>query len=1211
MTDLPTVRALLSFVFHAAEGDMTLTVDGQEPYYASTASDVAGFVNDAAIAEKQPVLDLITGQSVASAVAFHFDDYDAAGSFVERFGPPMLALSKVEEADDILIYGLSREVPGDYFDAVSEFHPNVIESIPLDYAWAFTEQSEMALSTGELSGILDPNDFISDTDDEVQVEVSETWKLQDATVYGEIDPDLMERDIVLGLGMNREAKRWKPTPMKLGQFITQLATHTESKDKDGKAFIQGPSVDGARTALAMKELYVVGLDVDSGVTFDRAMERIKSLGVFASIATTHSHLSTVTEIGEGAWRKWARRVDVEDYAITDQLVQRYLSEERGVDQANAKTATFAGKEQSVKGIQIIAHHAPRHKYRIIMPLSRPYIIKDEGKSQKDAIDGWKGRILTLEQMLGFAIDHACLDPSRLYYLPRHAPGREFMSVILTGKPLDFHALAITDPKEVTRDAFTAAGSALGGNEGTGPIIAGATNLKGWAASHAPGWQIAQVFRDHCPERIRDEQTSSKFTVDCPFDGGHSNPGDPEDKGTYVQDAHADGGDGGFVFSCRHNSCQRHDRLEFLCEAINSGWIPEDALLDETYMAFEVGIEKPEPTQETKDETIFGQAKAFRSDVKTETVKKLFEDAIAEGMETLELGRLVDAVCASTGFAKAQVNQVMKSAVADAKKKTKRNGSRAESINARAQASGSTMIHKVLEPSFGYAEQTLFYSEVLSRENEKRPSLLQYGGVLHFCDPMEDGKLSFGTARWTHLSTYLNQFVTVHKVSEDGDTTAGIDRRILEELIDSTAWNQPSLEGFASLPFYTQSGRLVTDIGYDAESKVYLKPLPGFTLPDVSATPSDDEVDAALAHLNVVFGDFPFSDGLEGDDLGHSSKAHLLSMLMQPFIRTLIDGPCPIYFVNKPAPGTGATKMLTAALMITGDSTPAGQTEKSTDEETRKTITAAFKGSKTTLWFDNMNKKIASSAFCNLATSAAWEDRELGSSTTLSFPNRMLFIISGNNLSATHEILRRTVNIRLDVKGDPEARTPKDFAIEHLEIYVRENMSALVGCVLTLINNWIAQGRPAWSGERPLVSFESWSSITGGILEANGIGGFLENRHLSEAVPDEETEAWQSLLTDVVDRLGIAKFHTIQDIMTRVVDNMVTKPIGIPNVRWTLDDSGYIGSQLERRILAKIGAPFKIIHDGERKTLTIGRETLPDGKTKAYAVVEFKKRAAAA
>ena len=53
-------------------------------------------------------------------------------------------------------------------------------------------------------------------------------------------------------------------------------------------------------------------------------------------------------------------------------------------------------------------------------------------------------------------------------------------------------------------------------------------------------------------------------------------------------------------------------------------------------------------------------------------------------------------------------------------------------------------------------------------------------------------------------------------------------------------------------------------------------------------------------LALLFGellyDFPFAD--------QGSRAHALALLLQPYIRSVIEGPTPMYLIDAPARGTG-------------------------------------------------------------------------------------------------------------------------------------------------------------------------------------------------------------------------------------------------------------------------------------------------------------------
>ena len=126
-----------------------------------------------------------------------------------------------------------------------------------------------------------------------------------------------------------------------------------------------------------------------------------------------------------------------------------------------------------------------------------------------------------------------------------------------------------------------------------------------------------------------------------------------------------------------------------------------------------------------------------------------------------------------------------------------------------------------------------------------------------------------------------------------------------------------------------------------------------------------------------------------------------------------------------------------------------------------------------------------------------------------FPVRCLWLATGNNPSLSTEITRRVVRIRLDAQmARPEERA--DFRHPDLTGWVRHEHGRLVWALLTLVQAWIAAGRPQSSVT--LGSFESWASVIGGILAVAEIPDFLGNRADLYAHSDVEGGMWEQLFT---------------------------------------------------------------------------------------------------
>lgn len=355
------------------------------------------------------------------------------------------------------------------------------------------------------------------------------------------------------------------------------------------------------------------------------------------------------------------------------------------------------------------------------------------------------------------------------------------------------------------------------------------------------------------------------------------------------------------------------------------------------------------------------------------------------------------------------------------------------------------------------------------------------GKVHI-DPLDQVKLR---REMMHAVQWLSV-----KTKKDGETVTKEEPAPLDvcQLILATPSEElrfPVLDGLAGTPFFTKGGKLHSTPGYDPVSRIYYSPLPGFSMPPVSVEPTTEEVKRAKGLLlDDVLCDFPFD--------GDAEKANAVAMILLPFVRNMIEGPTPLHWLDKPTPGTGASMLVNCVSLLSVGSKAEAHAEVSSDDEWRKKLTSALLAGSPLLFVDNINKRLDSGVLAGAVTAPRWNDRLLGSNTQVDVPVRCTFIIAGNNITMSSELLRRCVRIRLDAKMEnPEKRTV--FKHANLEKWITDHRGELVWACLTLVQNWVAKGMPAFSGA-PLGSFSEWSSTLGGILEAAGVESFLANRH---------------------------------------------------------------------------------------------------------------------
>ncbi len=285
------------------------------------------------------------------------------------------------------------------------------------------------------------------------------------------------------------------------------------------------------------------------------------------------------------------------------------------------------------------------------------------------------------------------------------------------------------------------------------------------------------------------------------------------------------------------------------------------------------------------------------------------------------------------------------------------------------------------------------------------------------------------------------------------------------------------------PVFATDGSLLSEPGYHAAAQTYYAARRGVTVPAVPEAPGVGDVARARALLcTELLGDFPFNGK-------KAELAHAVALLLQPFVRDLIDGRTPLHVIEKPTPGTGAGLLLRALTLPALGAPPAMMTEGRDEDEWRKRITAKLLGAPAIIVIDNLRRRLDSAALSSAITASVWEDRLLGKTEMVRARVRCAWVALGNNPALSGEIARRTVRTRLDAKLDrPWLRS--GFKHPDLIGWATTHRGELIWAALVLVRAWLAAGRP--EGKAILGEFETWARVMGGILAVAGIEGFLGN-----------------------------------------------------------------------------------------------------------------------
>jgi putative DNA primase/helicase len=391
--------------------------------------------------------------------------------------------------------------------------------------------------------------------------------------------------------------------------------------------------------------------------------------------------------------------------------------------------------------------------------------------------------------------------------------------------------------------------------------------------------------------------------------------------------------------------------------------------------------------------------------------------------------------------------------------------------------------------------------------------------------------------------------------------------VVQDVLSLGEWPRiPRLEAVVETPIFASDGTLVTSPGYHPAARLWFHRARGFVIPEIVSQPTRAQIEEARELLlTELLGEFPLQDD--------ASLAHILAATLLPFVREMIPGPTPLHLIDAPSPGTG--KGLLADVMTvpaTGRSATI-MAEGQDDEEWRKRITAVLMGGPTFVVVDNLRRQLDSAALSAALTGTTWTDRILGHTTMATVPVRAVWMATGNNITLSNEMARRSVWIRMDAKVD-RPWTRSGFRHPKLKQWAAENRGRLVHACLTLIQAWIAAERPQGGGV--LGSFEAWAETMGGILKVAGVPGFLGNIDQLYEQADDEVRTWREFVVAWYEhfksqRLGAEELYCLAER-----ENLLPEVLGDGGERSKRTRLGKALGRMKDRVIGQ----YRIVGDAE-------------------------------
>ena len=404
--------------------------------------------------------------------------------------------------------------------------------------------------------------------------------------------------------------------------------------------------------------------------------------------------------------------------------------------------------------------------------------------------------------------------------------------------------------------------------------------------------------------------------------------------------------------------------------------------------------------------------------------------------------------------------------------------------------------------------------------------------------------------------------------------------IASNLLETPGLVLPSLDSIVEFPVMGQDGHISVRRGYDPATATYFAPsapLRSLRVNEPNGSPGQAEAHAALSRLSEMFIDFDFES--------HADKTNVLALMLTPVLRPIIDGPVPLAGVRAVKAGTGKSLLVKTAFTVLAGREPAPTGLGRDEDEAEKRLTAALLAGGPFVFLDNIKTGtvLESAALARALTAQVWEGRVITTSKYPSLPIRCTWVATGNNLTFSDEIARRTYMIELASKVErPDLRPPGEFRHPDLLSWVREHRADLLTSLLVLARAWSVNGMSITEGP-VLSSFESWSTVVGSVLRFAGLIDFLGNEDRKRDLAEDDSNLERGiLLARIHETIGDRKF-TLKELhgLTQSDEEMgfAVSPFLDPKTSWQ-----------DREAVKQLGYRIRTFRDGtygEFKLVKVG------------------------
>lgn len=314
-----------------------------------------------------------------------------------------------------------------------------------------------------------------------------------------------------------------------------------------------------------------------------------------------------------------------------------------------------------------------------------------------------------------------------------------------------------------------------------------------------------------------------------------------------------------------------------------------------------------------------------------------------------------------------------------------------------------------------------------------------------------------------------------------------------------------------MPIILNNGEIISKYGYHEEHGIFISHTHE-SFPELKNI-SNEKLLQAISNLIYPFCEFSFKTQLDFS----VTLAAILTTITRPILPTV-----PAFSIDAPIQGTGKSYLgqCLSVLATANPPTTFPPNKIKNDDELRKKITGSLLNNDRAILLDNIVDSFDSPTLATFLTSEKYTDRLLNQNINVTFDNRLLVLLTGNNIELSGDMLRRVLKCRLDSQmQDPYTRSFKHTPLQ----YIKRNRYKLVISGLTIIKAYFESEHFHNSQHKNkglLSSFEEWDKIVRQPIL--WLSNTIDSEKFQDPVDsikqsmkaDPDTQAWSRILQEL-------------------------------------------------------------------------------------------------